>query len=727
MDNQPAVECPQETLASGRPKRQVANVHPGRIVLDSQPRRQTSAEKEANNECAREALAKKVAALKRGYQWISEIEDEMEVNQSGVATGAKPIKPCPHPRPRPRAVGRQRNESDGGTNEPLTPLADVEDNAGPVVMKGKGTKAAKAKSLREAIISMCSKVSPPSTRENSISASTGLMCILLLNMFLLTEATLFFANVLTTASSDDKLTLSKCVKNWVNIVNTSSMRSSSASASPHTSAAPPPSTSTLATSTTNVEFRVFNLGSPLPNDPQYNYEFESQLPENFDSLPDRKDGEASGPVRPLALDIPALQNVISQCAAAMAKDYEANDPAARLANVKRKVAKLEYVSTSEVEGNGVNDNCDNLDDAICVLGHKNAVAKSRVMVTKGMPKKIKIQACDSMSSLSATSTSKRSIVASDSSSQVQTIPAQVHFNNSDLPSDLHKDQKWKREVIPMLILWAGNQEDAFNIAKQDICGALQEIMPVVYPILKNMAGSILPSSPMVSVVSQRLCDWRHGFASTAVAQLIAFFLNPQDPSPADTAKVLLDHFTFLYEDLDMTVPEKAFHSVFVQQLLLSSHLTTTKGYVQVPTLDTSSLAKHGVVGALGLCAAALSHGLNLVRSGDVELKSPVNVKDGIAKVAMRFVQTPVKYNMASGKDSKTACAFSDQNWGAPMRKFMGAAKRRSIAQLQAIIELALASLAIGQELDPELLSDAGSDDEYALICRFSFPTAYTIH
>ncbi|KAI6141204.1 hypothetical protein BKA82DRAFT_133344, partial [Pisolithus tinctorius] len=151
--------------------------------------------------------------------------------------------------------------------------------------------------------------------------------------------------------------------------------------------------------------------------------------------------------------------------------------------------------------------------------------------------------------------------------------------NLDLPSDLHKDQKWKREVILMLILWAGNQEDAFNIAKQDICGALQEIMLVIYPILKNTASSILPSSPMVSVIN---------------------------PLPTNTAKLLLDHFTFLYEDLDTIVPEKAFHSIFVQQLLLSSHLTATKGYVQVPALDTLSLVKHGVVGALGLCAAVVT-------------------------------------------------------------------------------------------------------------------------
>ncbi|KAI6141205.1 hypothetical protein BKA82DRAFT_4018824 [Pisolithus tinctorius] len=114
MDNQLAAECPQETLASGHLKCQVANVHPGRIVLDSQLRRQTSAEKEANNKHTWEALAKKVAALKRGYQQISEIKDKMEVNQGGVAAGAKPIKLCPHPHPCPCTVGRQRNDSDGG-------------------------------------------------------------------------------------------------------------------------------------------------------------------------------------------------------------------------------------------------------------------------------------------------------------------------------------------------------------------------------------------------------------------------------------------------------------------------------------------------------------------------------------------------------------------------------------------------------------------------------------
>ncbi|KAI5994563.1 hypothetical protein F5J12DRAFT_785758 [Pisolithus orientalis] len=127
---------------------------------------------------------------------------------------------------------------------------------------------------------------------------------------------------------------------------------------------------------------------------------------------------------------------------------------------------------------------------------------------------------------------------------------------------------------------------------------------------------------------------------------------------------------------------KALHSTFVQQLLLSSHLVATKGYGQLPALDTSSLAKYGVAGALGLCAAALSCGLNLIRSGDVKLKSPINVEDGIATVAMRPELGSPNEEVHWGHQKKIYCS---------------------------------ASLAIGQELDPKLLSDAGSDNEYALI------------
>ncbi|KAI6123710.1 hypothetical protein EDD16DRAFT_1700475 [Pisolithus croceorrhizus] len=429
-------------------------------------------------------------------------------------------------------------------------------------------------------------------------------------MFLLTEATLFFANVLTTASLDDKVTLSKHIKSWVSIIDANSTQSSSVSTSPHMSTAPPPS-STVTTSIAGT------FKSQLPDDwnSPINPEdkggeanesveavvFESQLLDSWNSnIPENKGGEANKLAEPVVVDIPTLRS--SQCASAMAKDCEANTAAAGLANTKRKVTEMDYVSTSEVE---LDDDLNDVDNSIHVLGWKGAV-KPSIMVTKTIPKKIKME-------------------ASDSSIQTQAVPMQACFNNSDLPMDLHKNQKWRREVIPMLILWARNQENTFNITKQDICDTLQEIIPVVYPMLKNTTSTILPNSPMVSMASQHLCDRRHSFASAAVVQLSAFFLKPHDPLPKSTVPLLLDCFTFLYKDFDVTVPDKAFCSVFMQQLLLGSHLSATKGYVQVPSLDTS-LAKHGIIGALGLCSAVLQHALNLIKSGDIKLKAPANAK-----------------------------------------------------------------------------------------------------
>ncbi|KAI6122924.1 hypothetical protein EDD16DRAFT_1778788 [Pisolithus croceorrhizus] len=688
---------PQQTLASGRPKRRAANVHPGRIVLDNQLKRQTSAQKEADSERAQEALAMKVAAMKKGYQRVSNIEDRMGVEQSSAIPSDKPVKP--HPRLCTVARNPSQTGDHGGMSEPLTPLADVEDSADEgITSRVRKEKMAKPRALCEAIISACKNASSPSTRDNNSDTAS------LSNMFLLTEATLFFTNVLTTASADDKASLCKRVKTWVNIVDARSARTSSVSGSLRSSTAPPPSSSTVATSTTGIEASTphFDPQSLVDNPDDPCMQFESQLPEDWkwpshqQSIPENEDGETDQPVGPVVVDLQTLEN--AQCAAAMSKDCEVDNAVTGPANVKRKAAELEYISSSEIE---LDDGAYDDHDSATRARERKGPVKSSVSVMKTVPKKIKTEASESLSTLTTTSASKVSHVASDSSNQMDAASAQARFNSADLPLGLHKDQKWRREVVPTLILWAGNQDDAFNITKQDICHALQEIILVVYPTLKNVSSTILPNSPMVAVAT--------------VAQLAAFFLNPHDPSPKVTAQVLLDHFTFLYEDLDATSPEKAFRSVFVQQLLLGSHLSATKGFVQVSALDTSSLVKHGIVGALGLCGAALMRGLNLIKSGDIELKAPAKTKDGIAKLATRDVRTPVRFNMASGKDSKTACAFSDQNWGTPTRKFTSTAQRRSITQLQDIVELALTSLTIGQEPDPNALSNAGSDDEFALI------------
>ncbi|KAI6021330.1 hypothetical protein BKA83DRAFT_4126225 [Pisolithus microcarpus] len=400
----------------------------------------------------------KVAVMKKGYQRIGNIKDKMEFDQSSTISGSRHMKPHTHLHPA-SAPKNPSQVNDNVMSKTLTSLADMEDNAsGVMVMKGKQVKAAKPQVLCEVIISTGKQTASP-----SLACDAAPMCISLPKMFVLAEAMLFFANVLTTASSDDKVTLSKCVKSWFK-------------------SQLPDDWNLPAHQPDDSKNKGGEANKPL--EPV----FEPKLLDNWNSpvdqpsIPEYKGGEANELASELVvLNIPTLRNVLidclqSQCTTAMAKDHEANATTAGLTNIKRKVTKMDDISTSEVKLD------DDLNNAIHVLGWKGAV-KSSIMVTKTMPKKIKME-------------------ASGSSFQTQAIPMQTCFNNSDLPTDLHKNQKWRREDVPMLILWAGNQENTFSITKQETCDTLQEIIPVVYPILKNTANTILPNSPMVSVLTK---------------------------------------------------------------------------------------------------------------------------------------------------------------------------------------------------------------------------------
>ena len=79
----------------------------------------------------------------------------------------------------------------------------------------------------------------------------------------------------------------------------------------------------------------------------------------------------------------------------------------------------------------------------------------------------------------------------------------------------------------------------------------------------------------------------------------------------------------------------------------------------------------------------------------------------------------MKLNMSSGKDSTTECAFSEKHWGEKTRKLIAAAKRRTTAQLKDIVKEAR-TFSIVVKYDPDALSNAGSEDEFKLICRCFF-------
>ena len=57
-----------DSSAGGRPRQEKANLHPGRIILDTQNKRRTPAEKKADDVYAEEVKNAREAALQQGRE-----------------------------------------------------------------------------------------------------------------------------------------------------------------------------------------------------------------------------------------------------------------------------------------------------------------------------------------------------------------------------------------------------------------------------------------------------------------------------------------------------------------------------------------------------------------------------------------------------------------------------------------------------------------------------------
>lgn len=90
-----------DSSAGGRPRREKANLHPGRIILDTQNKRRTPAEKKADDVYAEEVKNAREAALQQGRERVHEMEATMAVTQNAKgAVRAMPVKPKPRVRQR---------------------------------------------------------------------------------------------------------------------------------------------------------------------------------------------------------------------------------------------------------------------------------------------------------------------------------------------------------------------------------------------------------------------------------------------------------------------------------------------------------------------------------------------------------------------------------------------------------------------------------------------------
>ncbi|KAI6123031.1 hypothetical protein EDD16DRAFT_705173 [Pisolithus croceorrhizus] len=83
-----------DSSGGGRPRRVKANLHPGRIILDSQIKRRTPAEKHADDLRAHEDRDARETAIQQGLVRVSEMEAAMEIEQASQdGSKAKPVRP----------------------------------------------------------------------------------------------------------------------------------------------------------------------------------------------------------------------------------------------------------------------------------------------------------------------------------------------------------------------------------------------------------------------------------------------------------------------------------------------------------------------------------------------------------------------------------------------------------------------------------------------------------
>ncbi|KIK80364.1 hypothetical protein PAXRUDRAFT_28186 [Paxillus rubicundulus Ve08.2h10] len=271
------------------------------------------------------------------------------------------------------------------------------------------------------------------------------------------------------------------------------------------------------------------------------------------------------------------------------------------------------------------------------------------------------------------------------------------------PASFFKYELWRRQVISTLCLWAGAQLNMWNISKLHIAEVLEHILPIVFPDQPSLTWDLNSQSKLIAIISfnvyQCLCEWHHRVGSAAIALFITFFVESSPDEAKLSSCSLLDHLMFLYEDLDNTDPDKAFRSQLMVQLLAATHLPAIKGFVHIPELNTARFSQSSVKGIIGLCSAVIT---------------------GIKGKAV--VQTPLKLNVSSGKESTTTCAFSKQNWGSVTRKLTVAAGSHTINQLMGILELARVSQLRKERTAGEFIVE-DSDDEYSriLCATFAFP------
>ncbi|KAG2099904.1 uncharacterized protein F5147DRAFT_655738 [Suillus discolor] len=290
------------------------------------------------------------------------------------------------------------------------------------------------------------------------------------------------------------------------------------------------------------------------------------------------------------------------------------------------------------------------------LTSSTAVAVSQSATTKMQPpaKKVKIE-----EDVDA-STAQLTLTAPPGYWIEKQYKTRSSYRNYHLPPHC-QDQRWPKQFLPTLYLWAGSQNDLWQFLDAPLVEALQSIYDVVYSEESDLDYKVTTQGSVFGVATQRLAEWRSNFGSMGLAIMMDFFTRNADTDPETLADALLEDFAFIYEDMENLDLMQAFRSPFMLQLFATAHLHAILGHVEVPALKTYVLSVVGMTGVIGICAASLERAIKCLRVNAIDID--VDTLDPGPAQMKRKLRTPKIFNKATSKDSTTENAFSINNWG----------------------------------------------------------------
>ncbi|KAG9312036.1 hypothetical protein JVU11DRAFT_7315 [Chiua virens] len=287
---------------------------------------------------------------------------------------------------------------------------------------------------------------------------------------------------------------------------------------------------------------------------------------------------------------------------------------------------------------------------------------------------------------------------------------------NDLPLLMQDDleDKWSKNVLPSVILWYGDQPNVWNINESKLEHVLAAVITVVYPTF-NEPKELKHRGHVYNLAVQQLSRWCHVIRNAAGHVVLKHLKNNAKEAKGltteDLATNLLTLRAFAYEDFNASDASKAFRSPLIHNLLATTHLQDTIGWVEVPGLDLLAKCDHGIKGVLALCTAALECALQLAEGGQLQVDSiTTKVEDSEAQTVQKSDidvdptsgnwtnwKQELLMNGKTGRRSRKGTAFSYQNWGWQTSLYYKSIAKRSDETLENIVAKALLYLATYQE------------------------------